>query len=297
MAEPATRTMSWAPPPLSGVRALVVNVALSGIVPRKRDNPTLPVTTDEIVDCAVRCADAGASVVHVHARDEHEEPVHRRDLYEAMLAGIRARRPDLIVCVTTSSRAGGDPSHRFEGLEVDGELLPDLASLTLGSYNTPRGVNVNPPDEMVRLLERMQELGVRPELEIFELGMVNTLWSLRDRGLVPDPPIANVLLGVMGASAAFVGDLARIVERLPPGTEWAVAGIGRFQRPMTLAAAAMGGNVRTGLEDNPRDTSPSWSNVEAVEFVTEVAALAERPVATTAEARARFGLKPVATVG
>lgn len=169
------------------------------------------------------------------------------------------------------------------------ECRPDFASLSLGSFNFPATVSYNPPDQMRALLHRMQELGIRPEFEVFELGMVNTLWALRDKGLVPAAPSVNILLGSVGSAPAFVADLGRIVERLPPDAEWAAAGIGIFQRPMTIAAAVMGGNVRTGLEDSPRPPGPGpWTNADAVRLAVRAADLAGRPIATPAEARARL---------
>jgi uncharacterized protein (DUF849 family) len=279
---------------MDGYRPMVVNVALTGAVPGRRDNPTIPLTPAEIVEDALACADAGASVLHIHVRDEEGRPVHRQDLYEATFGPIRAARPELILCVTTSSRVDPDLASRMVGLEVDAALRPDMASLTLGSFNFPSRPSVNPPDQIRALLERMQDLGIRPELEVFELGMVNTLHLLVDQGLIPDPPVVNILLGSMGSLPAFVGDLARVVERLPAGAEWAAAGIGRFQRSMVIAAAIMDGNVRTGLEDNPTgDGDQPWSNVRAVEHAVEAAQLAGRRVASPAEARARFGLPAV----
>jgi uncharacterized protein (DUF849 family) len=271
---------------------MVINVALTGAVPSKAHNRRVPMSPEEIAADAAACAAAGASVVHVHVRDEDGRPVHRADLYERTIAAIRARVPDLVVCVTTSSRVGADISARTVGLELPGDLRPDMASLTLGSFNFPTTPSVNPPDQIVALLEHMGERGIRPELEVFELGMVNTLHALRERGLIPDPPVVNLLLGSQGSAPAFVGDLARLVERLPPGSEWAAAGIGRFQRPMVLAAAAMGGNVRTGLEDAPVDDEPGWCNVRAVERAAAAADLAGRPIATISETRSRFGLLP-----
>lgn len=288
---PGVRRRSWAPPPANGERPVLVNVAMTGVVPTKADNPSLPNTPDEIVADALRCVDAGASILHLHARDGAGRPAHCADLYRQIIHGIRSRRPDALIVVTTSSRVDADLQARMVGLDLEPDLRPDLASLTLGSYNTPTGINANPPDQMVRLLERMGEVGIRPELEVFDLGMVNTLHVLRERGLIPDPPIVNVLLGLMGSGPAFVGDLASIVDRLPVGSEWAAAGIGQFQRPMTLAAVAMGGNVRTGLEDNPVGDEPGWSNVAAVGLVVAAAELAHRRVGTPDEARIRFGLR------
>lgn len=275
---------------------MVVNVALTGAVPGKADNIRVPITPEEIAADALACAKAGASVVHVHVRDESGMPTHRQDLYERTIGPIRERAPELVVCVTTSSRVDPDPTARMIGLELGGALRPDMASLTLGSFNFPKKISANSPGTIVALLERMAELGIRPEFEVFELGMVNTLHVLAERGLVPEPPVVNVLLGSLGSAPAFLGDLARIVERLPPGTEWTAAGIGIFQRPMAIAAAVMDGNVRTGLEDNPKGDGPSqWGNVDAVLVATAAAALVGREVASPAETRSRFGLGPPPT--
>jgi len=278
---------------MDGYQPMIINVALTGVVPSKRDNPSVPLTPAEIADDAIACADAGAAVVHLHVRDEEGQPTHRCDLYEATLGPIREARPELILCITTSSRVDPDRAARMIGLELSPPLRPELASLTLGSFNFPGVPSVNPPGTIRALLERMGELAIRPELEVFELGMVNTLHALAAQGLIPDPPIVNILLGSMGSLPAFVGDLARVVERLPAGAEWAAAGVGIYQQPMTIAAAIMNGNVRTGLEDCPtRKGKAEWSNVAAVQAAVAIAELSGRRVATAAEARCRFGLSP-----
>ena len=269
---------------------MIINVALTGAVPGKADNPRVPLTTNEIVADVLECADLGASVFHLHMRDEEGRPVHRFDLYQDTISRIRQERPELVLCVTTSSRVSSDVEARLVGLELESSIRPEFASLSLGSFNFPSSVSVNPPDQIRLLLTRMRERDVLPEFEVFELGMVNTLWALADEGLVPARPTVNILLGSMGSAPAFVGDLARIVDRLPPGAEWAVAGIGRFQRPMTIAAAVMDGNVRVGLEDNPVGDAPSWTNADSVRIAVEAARLAGRQVATPSEARVRFGL-------
>lgn len=283
---------------MDGYRPMVVNVALTGAVPTKSHNPRVPLSPEEIAADAVACARAGASVVHLHVRDESGAPTHRRDLYERAVGPIRDAVPDLVICVTTSSRVDADPRARMVGLGLETALRPDMASLTLGSFNFPKVVSNNPPGTIVALLEKMAESGIRPEFEIFELGMVNTLHVLAEKGLVPDPPVVNILLGSMGSAPAFVGDLATIVGRLPTGSEWAAAGIGIYQRPMTIAAAIMDGNVRTGLEDDPRgDGSPTWGNVDAVGLAVRAAHLAGREVASPVETRARFGLRAAVASG
>lgn len=270
---------------------MIVGVAPTGAVPGPGDNPAVPLTVEAIVADAITCAKAGATSIHVHVRDADGRPTHDADQYARIIAGIRQVVPEVVLCATTSSRVGSDLAARMTALDLPADVRPDLASLTLGSGNFPRTVNANPPDEMVALLERMGEQGVRPELEVFELGMVNTLHILRERGLIPDPVIVHVLLGSMGTAPAFVGDLAHLVDRLPEGAEWGGAGIGIFQRPMVVASAVLGGNVRTGLEDNPRGHGElPWTNADAVAFAVDAARLCGREIATATETRARFGL-------
>jgi 3-keto-5-aminohexanoate cleavage enzyme len=291
MGSMAEEPQRWMPHPQRPYRPMIIGVALTGAVPGKGDNPAVPVTPDEIVADIIECADAGAVTFHVHVRDDDGRPVHDAEAYAEIFATVRAKRPELILCGTTSARVGGELSSRMTCLDLAGACRPELASLTLGSANFPRTANVNPPNEMVALLERMAEVGVVPELEVFERGMVNTLHVLAGKGLIPDPPIVNILLGMNGAAPAFVGDLALLVDSLPADAEWAAAGIGMFQRPMVVAAALLGGNVRTGIEDNPRGhgTLP-WTNADAVAFAVEAATVVGRPVATPDECRQRFGL-------
>jgi uncharacterized protein (DUF849 family) len=281
---------------MNGYRPMIINVALTGAVVSRRDNANVPMTPAEIVADVLACAAEGATVFHLHMRDEDGAQVHRRDLYEATLGGIREAAPELVLCVTTTSRVSTSMAERLVGLELPPPLRPEMGSLTLGSFNFPRTVSNNPPQAIFELLSEMKRLGIKPELEVFELGMVNTLWALRERGLFEDPPVVNILLGNLGAAPAYVGDLGQIVQRLPPGAEWAAAGIGIYQRPMTIAAAIMDGNVRTGLEDNPRgDGTPEWSNVHAVRLAVRAAELAGRRIATARETRERFGLPPGAS--
>jgi 3-keto-5-aminohexanoate cleavage enzyme len=276
---------------LSGYDPVIVNVALTGAVPTPDDTPHVPLTPEQIAEDAIACARAGASIVHVHVRDEDGRQVHRADLYERAIGPIRDAVPELILCGTTSGRVVGEVRERMTVLHLEPALRPDMASLTLGSFNFPKTVSNNAPDVIITLLCEMNDLGVKPELEVFELGMVNTLHQLMDRELIAPNPYVNVLLGSMGSAPAFVGDLARIVERLPDPCEWAAAGIGVFQRPMVLAAIAMGGNVRTGIEDAPRDIDGTpTSNVRAVELAVAAASVAGRGVATPSEARERLGL-------
>ena len=276
---------------------LIVNVALTGMVPTKADNPAVPITPAEIVEDAERCVQAGASIVHVHARDEDGAPTWRAEVYAEIVGGIRERCPAVIVCVSTSGRMWSELERRAEVLDLEGELRPDLASLTLGSLNFPKQASVNEPVTIVALAERMRERGIVPELEIFDLGMTDYARFLVERGVLRPPFVFNVLLGSLGTLAATPLNLAVVTGALPEGSVWASAGIGRFQLPMNALAIAAGGHVRVGLEDNlwldVEKTRPA-TNLALVERLVSIARAAERPIATPTEARELIGLPPPA---
>lgn len=274
---------------------LVVNAALTGMVPSRDDNPHLPVAPEEIVEDAERCVAAGASILHVHARDPDGSPTYRADVYTEIVGGIRERCPDAIVCASTSGRVFRSFEQRAEVLDLEGELKPDLASLTLGSLNFPREASVNEPSMIRRLAERMAERGIVPELEVFDFGMVDYAKYLIDRGVLREPSYFNLLLGSLGTLAATPFNLAALVQSLPGGSTWAGAGIGRFQFPVNALAIAMGGHVRVGLEDNlylDAEKRKPATNVELVERLVRLAHASEREIATPAQARALLGLAP-----
>ena len=277
---------------------LIVNAALTGMVPTKELNPATPVTPEEIAADSARVCAAGASILHLHARDEEGRPTYRRDVYAKIVSKVREHCPDAIVCVSTSGRVFKTFEERSEVLDLDGDLKPDMASLTLGSLNFPTQASINDAEMIGRLAQRMKERGITPELEIFDLGMVDYLKYLIGRGVLEPPFYANVLLGSLGTLSATPLHLATVVNELPPGTTWAATGIGRFQFPIHALAVAMGGNVRVGLEDNlwlDDEKMRPASNLVLVERVTAVAAAVEREIASPAEARALIGLPaPVA---
>ena len=293
--EGPTRTRAHVPHPLRPYEPLIVNAALTGMVPRRSEVPAVPVTAEQIVESAVACVDAGASILHLHARDAHEAPEWRREAYEEFIPTIREARPDTVICVTTSGRDAAELERRADVLELEGAARPDMASLTLGSLNFRTTASVNAPETIVALAERMAARGIRPELEIFDTGMAYLACDLLDRGILQAPLYANLILGSVNTAPATNRALANLVDALPPGTTWAAGGIGPFQLPMNAMAVFAGGHVRTGLEDNPtfdaQRTRPA-TNEGLVARVAELARIADRPLATPAEVRERLALAP-----
>jgi len=272
---------------------LVINLALTGMVPRRKDNPHTPISPDEIAADVKQCFEAGARVFHIHARTEDEEPTYHREVFAETILKIKQNVPDAIICVTTSGRLYKSFEERSDSLNLDGELKPDLASLTLGSLNFPTQASVNEPEIIKKLASCMLERNITPELEIFDFGMLDYAHYLIGRGILKPPFIFNLLLGSLGTLSATPLNLALLVERLPAGSHWNAAGIGRFQFPMNVLGVAMGGNVRTGLEDNlymDTEKQDLASNEKLVQRIVKYALALERPLATPEQARKMMGL-------
>jgi len=272
---------------------LIINLATTGMVPMKADNPAVPLTPAEIAEDCRRCAAAGVTTVHLHARDAEGRATYRKEVFRETIALVRAAVPEIVVCVTTSGRVFGELEQRAEVLDLDGALKPDMASLTLGSMNFPREVSVNAPGTIQGLAERMRERGIVPELEVFDLGMLDYAHYLIERGILREPFYFNFILGSLGTLAATPLHLSQLAAAVPRGAAWGAAGIGRFQLPMNALAVAMGGHVRVGLEDNlfldGAKQQPA-TNVLLVERVAGIARSMGRPLATCAQARRRIGL-------
>jgi len=267
---------------------LIITVAPTGNVPTKEMNPHLPVTPDEIAETAVRCRAAGASLIHVHARDAAGQPT----LDPAVFARIHERiaaRSDLIVQLSTGGRAGMDTEARAAAVR---RLRPEMASLTTGSMNFPDRVYANPFSVIEHLAAAMQEAGSKPEMEIFEAGMIANALRLAEAGLATPPLHFDFVLGSRGSLPASAKNLLFLAESIPSGATWTVAGLGRWQLPLAALAIVMGGHVRVGLEDNLYYRKGELASNE--QLVARVARLADelgRPVATPDEARAILGLK------
>ena len=282
------------PHPVTPYPKLIINAAITGMVPTKDHTPHVPITVDEIIADAAACYDAGASIVHVHARDDAGKPAYQKGIYADIIRGIRAERPDMIVCASTSGRVHNTFEKRSQVLELDGDAKPDMASLTLSSLNFPKQASVNPPDMIEKLALKMKARGIVPELEAFDSGMVQAGKVLMKRGVLVPPFYCNLLLGSIYSAPGTLGELSHMVESLPEGVVWAAAGIGKFQLNMNLAAILMGGHVRVGLEDNLHyDTARKdlATNRRLVERLVAFARVIERPVATAREARKMIGLR------
>ena len=268
---------------------LIITVALTGNVPTREINSNLPVTPDEIAADVKRCRDAGASVFHVHARDAAQKPTLDINAFKANARAIKASAPDVIIQLSTGGRAGKDWEARANPIR----LLPEMGSFTTGSNNLPGIVYENSPPFLDFLANVYRETGVKPEIEVFETGMISNALFLQKKGYIHPPFHFDFVLGAPGAMSGTVKNLQFLSESIPAGSTWSVAGIGKAEIPLSAAAITMGGHVRVGLEDNLFMPNGSMaSNLLLVEKIVRIAREIGRDIATTDDARTILSLHP-----
>jgi 3-keto-5-aminohexanoate cleavage enzyme len=265
---------------------LVITCAPVGAEVRPDQTPYLPYTPTLLGETARAIRDAGASIIHVHCRNDDGTNTHSVERFREAYDAIRANS-DLIVQFSTGGAIGMTPEERAGVLQ----LRPEMATLTCGSVNFGDDIFENSFPIMRALLKKMNEYGVRPELEIFDKGHIANARKVARERLLSFPQHVDLVLGVPGGLDATVSNLADLVDDLPEGCTWSVAGIGRQQLPMAMTAIAMGGHVRVGLEDNLHYSRGRLArNEELVARVARIAGEAGRPVATPDQARKLLGL-------
>ena len=273
---------------MSKMEKLIITVAPTGSIPKKKDTPHVPVTVEEIVTCALHCEDEGASIVHIHIRDEDENPSDDPRIFHEIVNRIR-ERSNLIVQVSTGGRAGTDLESRIQRLQ----MRPEMASLTTGSVNFPNSAYVNPPDLIEALAKEMYRLAIKPEMEVFDLSMINNAVILADRKLANRPLHFNFVMGLRGAMPAKIEHLVHLSSGLPAESTWTVSGIAAAQLRMGIHAVLMGGHVRVGLEDNIYYKKGELAtNERLVERICRLSKELGREVATPDEARKNLSLGP-----
>ena len=273
----------------------IICVAITGSVPRKKDNPAVPVTISEQIESTHAAFEAGAAICHAHVRNDDETPSSDPEKFAALKEGVEKHCPGMIIQLSTGGRSGA-------GTERGGmlPLRPDMASLTVGSNNFPTRVYENPPDLVAWLSAEMLKYDVKPEIEAFDLSHIVQAAMMAQDGRLKGPLYVQFVMGVKNAMPVDrdVFDFyIKTVKRLfGEATPWCAAGIGAQQATLNDWAVSSGGHARTGLEDNvrlDRDTLAP-SNAALVRQVVELCEKYGRPVASWGQARRILGLKEVA---
>ncbi len=275
------------------LKKLIINLAPTGIVPTKEMTPHVPITPDEIAKDVCACQKWGVSMVHLHARDSTGKPIYQKEVYARIIAKIREKCPDLILIVSTSGRVYNDFDKRAEVLDLSGDEKPQMASLTLSSLNFVASASVNQPEVIRRLAEKMGEKGIKPELEVFDLGMVNYASYLIAKGVLRPPHYFNILLGNIASAQARLTHLGLITSELPAHSYWSAGGIGDWQKWMTSVGVMAADGVRIGLEDQiwwDENRTRKATNEELTKRIHNLAQILERPLASPADVREILGL-------
>src|SRR5258706_6977851 len=277
----------------------IITAALTGVLTTRAQSPAIPYTAEEIAEKARRSVDAGASIVHIHARKDDGGPAWDVESFRRIDAELRKRCPDVIVNYSTGAVGLG----REERIGHISALKPDMAALNMGSMNYAiyseknktfyhDYVFANPFGDIRFFLEQMNAAGTRPELECFDTGHINNAWPLIDLGVLRPPYQFSLIMGVLGGIPAGTKNLVHQVDALPPGAHWQVIGIGLRQWPLVAAAISIGGNIRVGLEDNlyVAEGQLARSNGELVAKAASLVRLLGGEVASVAAARAMLEL-------
>jgi 3-keto-5-aminohexanoate cleavage enzyme len=269
----------------------IVTAAVTGSRPTREMNPAVPYTPQEIAESAVECCQAGAAIAHIHVRDpETGDPDFKIELFREVMDRIR-HECDMIVNLTTSGLFLSGPDLIEKRLQPV-TLRPEICSLDLGSMNFPDAAFVNSPEWGKTAAERMREYGVKPEIEVFDVGHIYQATAWIKEGLIDDPPYFQLCMGVKWGIEATPENLLFMKSKLPPNARWSALGVGRAQLSMIALGILLGGNIRVGFEDNVylRKGVLAKSNAQLVEMAVDLLRLFERQPATPNEARQILGI-------
>jgi uncharacterized protein (DUF849 family) len=266
----------------------IITAALTGAVTPKEINPHIPLTPEEIASDAVKCWKAGAAIVHIHMRDASGNGTMDKKRFKKT-AQLISSQCDVVINMTTSGDKDATDEDRMIHIK---ELKPEMASFDAGSFNwMPEGVFMNSPQFLEQLAKVMLAAGTKPEIEVFDMGMIHNAEYYLKKELLKPPLHFQFALGVLGAAMATIENLLLLSRLIPPGSTWAAFGVGRAHLPILYATIALGGHVRVGLEDNVFYAKNRLAtNVELVQRAGRLIKEANREIATPAEARQILGL-------
>jgi 3-keto-5-aminohexanoate cleavage enzyme len=270
---------------------VIITAAITGSRITRQTAPHIPITPEEIAQSAIECWEAGASIVHIHVRDPQTGlGIQDQELFRQVVEKLR-KETDLILSLTTS----GIPGRNLPVEERLGplSLSPELASFDAGSINLGGSVFINTPEFLERAAEMMKEKGVKPEIEIFDSGMIVTTLRMLEEGKLEAPLHFQFVLGTPWGAPATPKSLIHLLDHIPPESTWSVIGIGKGHLPMAMMGLIMGGHIRVGMEDNIYYDHGvmARNNAQFVRRIVRIAREYGREPASTSEARELLGLK------
>lgn len=270
---------------------LIITAAICGAEVMKEHNPAVPYTVEECVREAKYAYDAGASIIHLHVRYDDGTPTQDKERFRKVIDAIRREIPDVIIQPSTGGAVGMSNDERLQPLQLN----PEMATLDCGTLNFGGDeVFMNTENTIIYFAERMNELGIKPELEVFDKSMIDMALRLHKKGYIRKPMHFDFVMGVNGGISGTLRDFVFMRRSIPDDASYTVAGVGRFEFPLAMAAIIDGGHVRVGLEDNVYISKGKLasSNGELVAKVVRMAGELGRDIASPAEARTILGILP-----
>jgi len=273
---------------------VIINLAGVGMLPQKSMTPHVPISPQEMAETAANCIDMGVTIIHVHPREADGRPTWKKEVFKEVIDRIKSKRPNVLIIAKTSGRNWSDFERRSECLDLTGDTKPDLASLTVGSQNFIKTASVNSPEMIEKLASKMKDKGIKPEIEVFEPGMLHKANYLINKGIISsENPYINILLGSLGTSPFHPSTFAAFHALLPPKAVWSLAGIGTYQLDANVMGLAYGGNIRIGLEDNiyfDKDKTILCRNEDLVERILKIMQLMNLKPATYQETKEKLAI-------
>jgi 3-keto-5-aminohexanoate cleavage enzyme len=276
-------------------KKFILNFSPTGMIPTKTMTSHVPVTPQEIVVQVLEAISLGANMIHLHARDSKTgEPTYKKETYQKIIEGIRKHDKQIILGVSTSGRTYYEFEKRSECLDLEGALKPDFGSLTLSSVNFNKQASVSTPKIIQDLARRMMEKGIKPELEVFDLGMINYAKYLIHKKLIQPPYYVNFILGNVACAQSDLLHLGLLIKELPGRTYWSAGGVGDYQFQTNVMALVAGGGVRVGLEDNifyDRNRTKLATNTELLNRIIDVAKMLDYEPYEVSELRKKLNIQ------
>ena len=280
---------------MTNINGIIINFAPTGVLMQKKDTPFIPISPKEIIEDVRRAYEIGITSVHLHARDRTTgEPCWNKEVFEEIILGIREFAPDLIIAVTTSGRTYAEFSKRTDVLNLSSMAKPDMASLTLSSLNFNRTISRNEPKMIQNIVSKMNEKGIKPELELFDLGMINYAKYLTKKGMLHPPHYANIILGNIAGAQPTLSQSGALVVNLPEDTIFSMGAIGKFQLQTNAISIATGHGVRIGLEDNiwyDDERTKLASNEDYLTRIHQIMDLFGKELCSSSELRKKLNLE------
>jgi len=278
------------------MKKFIINLCPTGVIPTKELNQYSAISSDEIATDVVSAYKKGIQMVHIHARDEEGNNTMNKYVYAEIISKIKVQCPDIIIVVSLTGRIDNTFESRSDVLNLKGLTKPDMGSLTLSSLNFNKSASINSPEMIVKLLEKMNQKKIKPELEVFDVGMINFSKYLIKKGLLQPPYYYNIILGNIFSAQTVLSDVTSLVNALPPDSLYSIRGIGSHQLTSNMLGVIYGDGVRVGLEDNiyyDNKRTELASNDKLIDRVISLSKINERELYTCSELRTILKLKKI----